>query len=253
MTPGAIEDAARLLSEARRSGRLLDALPESCRPVTIDDAHAIQEATVARLGETIGGWKVGATPDGRVARGALLRSRMFESGSRIAAALMPLLGVEAEIAFRLDRDLPPREAEYAYEDVAAAVTALPGIEVVDSRFQGYPNSPLLDRIADLMSNGAFICGVPQPRWRDFELETLDVALVIDGQTIVHRAGGHPTKDPLLPGVALVNDLRGGSGVTAGQILTTGTYTGLNFAKPGQVVMATFAGFGSVQVRFDALR
>lgn len=250
MTPHAIDGAARMLSESRRSRQLLDALPDTLRPVTLDDAHAIQEATATHLAESIVGWKVSATPEGRVARGALLRSRLHASGSRIAAAAVPLLGVEAEIAFRFDRDLPSRERQYDYEEVAAAVTAIPAIEVVDSRFRGYPNAPLLDRIADCMSNGAFIYGMAQPHWRDVDLETLDVELLIDGQSIVHRAGGHPTKDPLLPAVALVNDLRSGSGVRAGQIMTTGTYTGLNFAKAGQTVVATFAGFGSVSVHFE---
>jgi 2-keto-4-pentenoate hydratase len=249
MTPDAIDQAARLLADARRDGRRLDALPESCRPATLADAHGIQEATALRLGEAIAGWKVGATPEGRVARGALLRSRIHATGARVPAAMMPLLGVEAEIAFRLDRDLPARDRGYDYAEVAAAVTALPAIEIVDSRYQGYPNAPLLDRIADFMSNGAFIQGAVQPRWRDFDLETIDVELTIDGRTLVRRSGGHPTKDPLLPAVALVNDLRGGPGTRAGQILTTGTYTGLQYAKPGQTVAVTFKDFGSVEVQF----
>ena len=253
MTPDAITDAARILSESRRSRQLLDALPEAFRPATLDDAHAIQEATAVQLADAIAGWKVSATPDGRVARGALLRSRLYPSGSRIFAAEMPLLGVEAEVAFRFDRDLPPQDRPYDYDEVAAAVTALPAIEVVDSRFRGYPNAPLLERIADCMSNGAFVFGAAQTRWRDFDLESLDVELLFDGVSIVHRVGGHPTKDPLLPAVALVNDLRGGTGLRAGQIATTGTYTGLNFAKPGQSVVAKFKGFGSVEVHFDGAR
>src|SRR2546426_12323308 len=112
MTPDAIDQAAGLLADARRNGQRLDALPESCRPATLDDAHAIQEATALRLGEAIVGWKVGATPEGRVARGALLRSWIYASGARVPAAMVPLFGVEAEIAFRLDRDLPARDREY---------------------------------------------------------------------------------------------------------------------------------------------
>jgi 2-keto-4-pentenoate hydratase len=45
----------------------------------------------------------------------------------------------------------------------------------------------------------------------------------------------------------VNDLPGGA--KAGQIVTTGTYTGLAFAKPGQTVVASFAGIGAVEVTF----
>ena len=67
---------------------------------------------------------------------------------------------------------------------------------------------------------------------------------------MRRTGGHPTKDPLLPAVALVNDLRGEAGVAAGQIVTTGTYTGLNHARRGQRVVATFHGVGAVHAMFE---
>jgi 2-keto-4-pentenoate hydratase len=42
-------------------------------------------------------------------------------------------------------------------------------------------------------------------------------------------------------------LRTGAGVRAGQLMTTGTYTGLNFATPGRRVRATFDGFGAAEV------
>jgi 2-keto-4-pentenoate hydratase len=64
-------------------------------------------------------------------------------------------------------------------------------------------------------------------------------------------GGHASKDPLLPAVALVNDRRRSSGIGAGQIVTTGTYTGLHYAKPGQRVAVRFKDFGSVEVQFEA--
>ena len=249
MTPDAITEAVDVLCEARARGPTLEALPASCRPATLSEAHAVQLATASRLADTIGGWKVGATPDGGVAHGALLRSRIHASGARLPAHAMPLLGVEAEIAFRFERDMPPRGRAYAYEEVAEGVVALCAIEVVDSRFKRYPDAPFLDRVADCMSNGALICGAPEPRWRAFDLVRLDAELAFDGRTVVRRTGGHPTKDPLLPAVALANDLRAESGIVAGQIVTTGTYTGLNFAKAGQAVTATFHGFGSVSVTF----
>ena len=145
---------------------------------------------------------------------------------------MPLLGVECEIAFRFDRALPPRAAEYGYDEVAAAVTAFMAIEVVDSRFSTYPKTPLLDRVADFMSNGAFVAGDPIANWRSLDLTQAEVELVIDGVSIVRNVGGHIARDPLLPAIALVNDLRQ-AGIAAGCLMTTGTYTGLHFAKPGQ--------------------
>ena len=244
-----VDEAVRALVEARRSGRLLDGLPAASRPTTIDNAHAIQDATVAALGDSVAGWKVLPPIDGRVARGVLLRSRVLTSPATVSADQVPLLGVEAEIAFRFDRDLPPRAADYAYEDVAQAVTAFPAIEIVDSRFSDYRGSALLDRLADCASNGAFVCGALQSRWRALDLAVAEVELSIDGISKVRSVGGHVAGDPLLPAVALVNVLRESAGVGKGQLMTTGTYTGLNFARPGQTVTADFKGFGSAQVRF----
>jgi 2-keto-4-pentenoate hydratase len=253
LSVAAVREAAQILVDARRDGATRDALPASCRPSTLDDAHAIQMVTAGLLGDAIAGWKVAATPDGHLARGAILRSRLVRSGARLDAQTMPLLGVECEIAFRFDIDCPPRDHAYAYEDVAAAVTALPAIEVIDSRFRGYPSAPFLDRVADCMSNGAFVAGVPRDDWRAFDLARLAADLAFDGTTIVHRVGGHPTKDPLLPAVALANDLRMTMGIAAGMIVTTGTYTGLHYAKPGQVVTAAFPGFGAADVSFGTMR
>ena len=251
MDDNAIQQAAALLAQARRSGHLLDALPAACRPANVHEAHAIQAATVATLGERIAGWKVGNPLDGTIIHGALLASRIIEDGGRIAAAKVPLLGVEPEIAFRFDRDLPPRERAYDYEEVAAAVTAFPAIEIVDSRYRDYRNAPLLERVADCVSNGAFVRGAPQPRWREHDLASTVASLIIDGQVIARAAGGHPTVDPLRPAVDLVNVLRAEAGVRSGLVMTTGSFTGMNFAKPGQTVTAAFEGFGSVSVVLEA--
>lgn len=245
----AIGRAASLFVAARRGGRLLDVLPASAKPATAADAHAIQEATAAALGDAVGGWKVSAPIDGQLVRGAILRSLIFDSPARVPATRVPMLGVEAEIAFRFDRDMPPAMRDYTYAEVAAAVTAFPAIEVVATRFSDYAGTPLLDRAADFVSNGAFVRGPARPDWRDFDLAKAEVALIIGGKQIVKRIGGHAAGDPLLPAVALVNDLRAGAGVKAGQIMTTGTYTGLNFAKPGQAVVAAFTGFGAAEVQF----
>lgn len=249
MNRDAIHEAVKLLIEARRTGKLLAGLPPSCRPQNIDDAHAIQDATVVALGETVAGWKVGAREDGKVVRGALLKSRVLKSGDGISTAQVPLLGIEAEVAFRFEQALPPRDRPYTYEEVAAAVIAFPAIEIVDSRYRELLDAPLLERVADFASNGAFVCGEAQPRWRDLDLKNLHASLAIDGSVVAQRTGGHPAGDPLLPAVELVNDLRLERGVRAGQLMTTGTCTGINFAKPGQRAKAVFEGFGSVEVEF----
>lgn len=251
MNKAAIQQAVQVLVDARRTGELPEQLPQSCQPATVDEAHAIQDATIATLGEIVAGWKVGTAPDGQLVRGVLLQSRVFSSPAYIAAADVPLLGIESEIAFRFDRDLPAREAEYGYSEVSDAVTALPAIEIVDSRFCSYPDAPFLDRVADFVSNGAFVYGDLQRKWREFDLTKIHIQLTFDDEVIIERNGGHPTTDPLLPAIALVNALRRHIGVHAGQFMTTGTYTGLNFAKSRQSAIASFLGFGTAVVRFNS--
>ena len=250
MQPQSIADAARLLIAARHSGNLLAALPPACQPTNTAEAHAIQDATVAALGDAVAGWKIALAPDGTVMRGVLLRSRVLPSPARIKAAQVPLLGVEAEIAFHFDRALAPRDRDYSHGEVAAAVAAFAAIEVVDTRFTSYANTPPLQRLADFMSNGAFVQGALQADWRELDLVNLHVRLTLDGEVIADRIGGHVTQDPLIPAVALVNELRRQGGVPAGMLMTTGTYTGLNHAKPGQTTVVAFDGFASVQLTFD---
>jgi len=63
---------------------------------------------------------------------------------------------------------------------------------------------------------------------------------------VEQKGGNPSVDPVLPLVWLANHLHGlGEHLRAGQVVTTGTYTGCIFVPPGQRVVAGFEGFGEV--------
>jgi 2-keto-4-pentenoate hydratase len=248
MDDAAIGQAALMLVEARRTGRLLDGLPPSSRPATVAEAEAIQAAVVAALGEPVAGWKV-ATLNGEVMGGAIIASRVHASPARIPAGMMPLRGVEAEIAFRFEHDLPPRRQPYEYAEVAEAVTAFAALEIVDSRFLSYRTTALLDRAADCISNGGFVAGTAQPNWRTLDLAQIGVTLMIDGAPAIRKTGGHPAGDPLLPAVALANIRRSGAGVRMGQFMTTGTYTGLTFVEPGATVAAIFDGFGSAELTF----
>ena len=59
-----------------------------------------------------------------------------------------------------------------------------------------------------------------------------------------RNGGHAAGNPLLPAVALVNDLP--RGIKAGQFITTGTYTGMTFAKWGRRWLWNLRGLGRLR-------
>lgn len=247
MNDESIAKATSLLIAARRARAPLERLPGDCRPATLDEALSIQAATVAQMGERTAGWKVGGVIDGRQSYGVLLASRIEKSGGQVESRDVPLLGMEAEIGFRFLRDAPPRAEAYSYAEVAERVVAFPAIEIVASRYRDYQGTPLIERVADCMSNGAYVVGDDQPDWRSFDLANIAVTLAFGDQVIVQRNGGHTAGDPLKPAVDLVNELRASTGIRAGQMMTTGTYTGLHFATPGRRIRVTFERFGAAEV------
>lgn len=244
MDPAAVAEAARLLIEARRSGRLAERFPPASRPASADEADAIQQSVARDLGERIAGWKVALSDQYGVLRGAILSSRLFPHPAEAPASLMPALGLEAEIAFRCRSDIPARSADYSRAEIEERVTALVGIEVVDSRFRDADSIPVIERAADCMSNGAFVVGPERSDWRNIDLSALPASLLVNGRPAVdRRIGGHAATDPIIPLIALANVLRRATGLFAGQIVTTGTYTGITRCKAGDHVEAVFDGFG----------
>jgi 2-keto-4-pentenoate hydratase len=69
--------------------------------------------------------------------------------ARFPAASQHLFGIEAEIAFRFARDLPPHAEPYRRDEVIAAFASVhPAIELVDTRFADWPSIDGLSKLAD---------------------------------------------------------------------------------------------------------
>src|SRR5437879_177224 len=99
--------AARYLIGQRQPDAVLkDALPEALHPRNLEEAIAIQMATMAVLGP-IGGWKVGAAS----ATAEPSASPLALSGIRKSPATIQARAriAECEIGFRCAKALPPRD------------------------------------------------------------------------------------------------------------------------------------------------
>ena len=242
--------AADLLWRARQTGPI-DTLPETCRPRDEADAYAIQDAIAAHHGP-IAGWKVGAASPAATPNCApLLAGTLYPSPSGFDPSLCRLRGVEAEIAVRLADDLPPRRDPYGRDEVLAAIeTAFPVIEVCESRFQDLSAADDLSKLADSNSNAALVLGGDWAGWADLDAESQPVTLLFDDSVEVEQRGGNTAGDPRRLLVWLANHLSlRGHGLAAGQVVTTGSWTGLRFAAPGSRVTAVFPGIGEAVVSF----
>jgi 2-keto-4-pentenoate hydratase len=201
------------------------------------------------LGKAIGAFKANAPANAEPTRGVIYADTICPSPARIPAAEVPQCGVEGEVAFVFRRDLPPRSTPYTRDEVAAVVDACAAIEVVTSRYKDLDKASTLEKLADCISNGAFVHATPIANWRSLDLGKLGVTLTVNGTPVLQQTGGHPTGDPLGVAVVLVNMMRDLDGVRAGQFVTCGSCTGLRFLKPGDVCGVRFEGLGSAEVTF----
>jgi 2-keto-4-pentenoate hydratase len=247
-----VEHAASLLVEARRQHVQVGALaPGPARP---EDAYAVQDAVARRLGP-VAGWKVGARAPGHLPNAApLLATLVRPSPANWPSSSLHMIGIEAELAFRLGGDVPPREGAVSRDEIWGAVESVhAAIEIVDTRLAGWREADRLWVLADNQSNGGFVYDPHGPPVSRTSLADASVRLVVDGHTLVEGRGGNPAGDPAWLVEWLVDHcVRYRGGLRAGTFVTTGSCTGMQFAKPGAVVEVTFDGIGTAAVRFSKL-
>ncbi len=245
-----VEGAARLLCAAR-GGTPVHELPTDCRPRSDADAYQIQDAVIRQLGESIGGWKVGAASALSAAFCAPIWMTMIRpSPASYGAAELRLIGIEAEIAFRLGRDLPARGAAYDRVEVTAGASLHPAIEVVNSRYADFRSLDRASILADNFSNGGLVYGAAVTDWGSQDLGLTRITVTEDGEPFADSGSG-AARDPLAALVDFANLMNGRGGVKAGTIVTTGSWTGMVFTKRAARIVADFGALGRVEVAFPA--
>ncbi|HWP12482.1 MAG TPA: fumarylacetoacetate hydrolase family protein [Ramlibacter sp.] len=243
-------DLARRLIRARKAAV---AVPHAHVPVPdTDGAYAVQDATVRGLGP-VGGWKVGAkAPLAEPACAPLPDSGLFASGATLLGPQWRMRGIEVEVAVRLGRDLDPAAGEPEPALVRDAVEAvLPVIEVVETRLADWRDSAPLAQLADLQNHGGLVIGVASALSPgELDLRTVEAYLAFDGQPVASTRGANPAADVWrLLGWLARHCARRGQPLRAGDLITTGSCTGMLFAPEGAHVQAQLAGIGVVELWF----
>ncbi|MEO3474213.1 fumarylacetoacetate hydrolase family protein [Roseomonas sp. CAU 1739] len=235
---------ALLLAAARRDGRQVT--PPTILPATAEEGYDIAEAVAGHLGWPRCGWKVAATTpemQRRLRATEPTRGPIYAPLVQPSPALLPFASlvdpiIECEIVLRLGSALPPRPEPWTATEVQAAVAAAHGgIEVAECRFPMDALPPMPAILADGAGNGRYVLG---PEIREADLEALPVTLEVDGA--VRRSGtgaeamGHPFHVLLWLAEAL---RRRGQGLAAGDLVSSGTCTGMLRPAAGQRLRARF--------------
>lgn len=259
MNADAVDLAARCLRDARLGNYQVAALPLEATPRTLADGYAVQVRLLELLGTEPAGWLLGLTNPymqrnfhvDRPYYARLLAPNLHHSPACFRGDAFLTRGLECEIAFRMARDLPPRDQAYNIDDVAGAVAAmLPAIEVVNAHFTDWLALDLPSILADNGTDGALVCGAEQTAWRAIDRVNLPVTLQVNGKVVAEGRGGNALGDPLAALTWLANTLsERGQGLRAGEIINTGTCTELFNAEPGDELCAAFGALGEVRIAF----
>ena len=248
-----MRQAAEILLRARRERTPIDDLPIKLQPHSLDEAYALQDVMAEACGP-IGGWKVGApSPDATPLFSAMpFWGGYGRSGAHVIDHYRRLRGVEAEIAFQLGHDLPPREQPYSRDEVSAAIaSAHPAIELLESAFFDPDKANRLSTIGDLQSNGGFVYGPALADWRNVDLAGESVAVTVDGAVRFNGTASNSAGTDLLRLVTYLAN-QGSyrtAGLDAGDWITTGSWSGKALASLGSTVEVNFSTFGVVTLRF----
>ncbi len=230
-------------------------------------AYAVQQGLVQKRlasGATVVGRKIGATSEAVQNQlgvdqpdfGYLLDDMDVsdDAASSAGISMRTLLQprVEAEVAFRLGRDIDPSdEADITIELVRDAVdVAVPALEIVDSRIDQW-DITFTDTVADNASSGLYVVGREGRRLDELEPRDVEMSLTINGEVRSSGNGAACLGDPLeaLRWLA-VQCHRFGDPLRAGQVVLSGALGPFVPFAAGDRVEASISGFEPLVANFN---
>ena len=250
--------AAALLLQARVRNAQIAALPDDCKPRTLEDGYAVQDAVTDRVGLRVIGRKIGCTAldsqrflgvDGPFL-GRMFADTSHKSGVKLSGKSFAMRGIEGEFAFRLAHDFPPRPTPYGRDEVGEGASLHAAIEIVCTRFTDWLTVGAASIIADNGAHGAFVEGPGTTDWARADLAKQCMTLTVDGKPIAEGRGEAVLGHPLDALVFAVNaSAQRGHPLKAGDIISTGTCVGFHPVGSAAHVVVDLGALGRVELQF----
>ena len=249
MSMASIDAFADALIDAHRLGAAC-VPPEAVAPRNVAEAYRIQKRVLDRLafGARPVAWKVSPSRDGEERFASPVPGQPLRSPAMVEAGARAILGIEAEIAFRFAAT-PPVPATVAA--VRAAVEEMvPLIELCETRLVDAVHASALAKVADFQSHGAFVVG-SGTRALDRDFAAQRVELHVAGRDRVAATGSHPTGQLWeMVAWAVEHCAARGLPLQAGDLVTTGSWTGMTPLAQGEAVVVRFEGIGEARLALD---
>jgi 2-keto-4-pentenoate hydratase len=243
------------LAECRRAGTISELPLHKLGNRT--EAGAFQVAAVKTFGGESCGYKIGATSPAvqqllqcrEPIYGPVLQENVLSNG---ASFRMPagVLGIECEFAFRMGRDFPAPSDELNVSSLQSAILeCFVALEIVGRRVVADIPLTELSAIADFALNVAVVRGEPIAEWQTQDLAAMPVLAMVDGVNAASGTGAQVFGHPLNALLWLARALQSrGMTLRKGEIILTGTCTGVTKVAPGQTFEARFSDYPPLRIQ-----
>ncbi len=257
--------AARELLRQRLSLTPITDLPDELAPASVTDGYAIQQElnrqlAVADMGELVA-HKIGCTTSvmqaflniSQPCAGRIFGKTVMHRHGRVPHHGFVRIGMECEIAVRLQRDLLPRAQPYTRDDVAPAVgEVMAAIELVDERYRDFRTLGVATLVADDFFNAGCVLGAPVRDWQQLDLAALTGRVQINGVEVGVGQGalvmGHPLN--ALAWLANAQHEHGLPGLKKGEFIMLGSVVETQWLNAGDRVRIAIDRLGEVALDIE---
>ena len=251
------------LVNARLRAEPLTSFPGSL-PDTLEQAYAIQAASIERWYEEVGAWKVAklSTTDRRRFLSDRLIGPVFKSSIRrvkpnslsvMKVYTAGFAAVEAEYALELSETVRPSDRSYSDGELADLVSAVYGAAEIASSPLAVVNSiGAMAVIPDFGANCGLVVGPKIPNWRLLPARSLTASVTVDDVSVGETTTESINSDPL-NAMRFLIELCGDRGIVLpeGTLISTGALTGVHEVALSSTARLDFGSIGSFEIRFKA--
>ncbi len=250
------------LVAARKNAEELPGFPGRL-PDTLNEAYALQAASIARWPDDVAGWKVGMVPESyrvklaseRLA-GPIFKTSIFRNE---LTNTMPIYSggfaaVEAEFILELKIAIEPSNRDYSDEELVELVSALHvGAEIASSPMALVNDLGPCAVVSDFGNNAGLLVGPSIPNWNSRPLESLTAAVTVDAELVGTASANAIEGGPLQSLRFLVqSSTQRGLKLPAGTLISTGAVTGIHEVQAGSKATVDFGTFGWFNVEFESM-